>query len=498
MLPRDAHGRSRWLAFVGTREVAWGAWHVARAEDGAVEVRPVERWPVGVRVLGAVVDHGVAYVLLESLAVLDQPAGLHATWIDTGGPLSPFEGSPMALADVHDGTELASRLSRTPIAERDTGALLAAMRTASTSAATLGTALATEGADVQIAWQSLFAQRVGHLDADSAASSPLASAMLSLMRDALAAQACGADACETWTEGGRAVVRFARQGGRWVVRAIIEDAPVTRTSATGSPSRAVPATPDAEETTSLLRMRAREVRQVLGQAPLAADGGTIGVGLTDLAPDAPIVVVREGAAARVFAIDAGAVRAEAGEARWDAAFADVDGDGRTDVIVSMSGSGAGGLPLSWTQAFVAPPPSVQALSLEADLASALVLMGAPDATSAARAAASIPLRAVPRDDACRLLAAATTPTGFRRQAAPDARLLHFSAPGMPTWRPKVVSLGNLAVDDVRGVGAHCADLACDATRPYCAWSGGADSEHFWFGWRGGRLEIAGAADYDGE
>jgi hypothetical protein len=496
-LPRDARGRARWLAFAGTRDVALGAWRVARDQDGATELQPVEHWPTGVRVVGGVVEAGVAYVLLESLGVLDQPSGLRATWIDTGGLPSPFEASPMALADVREPMELASRLKRPPI-ERDTTALLTVLRTASTSTTTLASALAKEGADVHIAWQSLFTQRVGHLDAESAASSPLAGAMLAVMREALSTQACGAEACEAWTDSGRAVVRFARQDGRWVLRGIIEDAPVARLSTAASVPRAIPTVPDATETEAFLRARAREVHQVLGQAPLASTGGTIGVGLTDLAPDAPVVVVREGNAARLFAVDTGAARAEMGDAHWDAAFADVDGDGRTDVVIRMSGTGASGLPLAWTEAFIAPAPSVQASSLDVDLASAFALMDTPDVASAARAAASIPLRGVPHDEACRLLSAASTPAGFRRQASPDARLLHFDEPGMPTWRPKVVRLGKLAADDVRGLGTHCAELACSTSRPYCVWIGGTDSEHFWFGWRDGRLEIAGAADYDGE
>ena len=496
-LPRDARGRARWLAFAGTRDVAWGAWRISRSQDGTTEIEPVEHWPAGVRVIGGVVEGGVAYVLLESVAVLDQPSGLRATWIDADGVLSPFDASPMALAAVRDAEELASRVRHPPAAERDPGALLAALRTASASTAALANVLAKEGADVRIAWQSLFTQRVGHLDPAGAAS-PLAGAVLAVMREALATHACGVDACEAWTDEGRAVVRFVRQEGRWVVRAVIEDAPVTRSSAAASPPRAVAASVDATETESLLRARAREVRQVLGQAPLGSNGGTIGVGLTDLAPDAPVVAVREGAAGRVFAIDVGSIRADVGDARWEAAFADVDGDGRTDVVLRLSGTGVGGLPLSWSQAFIAPSPSVQASSLEADLPSALALLDTPDVGAAARAAASIPARGVPREDACRLLAAASTPAGFRRLAAPDAWLLHFDEPAMPTWRPKVVPLAKVTLDDLRGISAHCAELACSTTRPYCAWKGGADSEHFWFGWRDGRLEIRGAADYDGE
>ena len=478
--------------------MAWGAWRVSLAPDGTTEIEPVEHWPTGVRVVGGLMEGGVAYVLLESLGVLDQPSGLRAAWIDAKGTRSPFEASPMALSDVREMAELAARVKRPPPPERDTATLLGVLRTASASSATLAGALAKEGADVRIAWQSLFTQRVGHLDADGAASSPLSGAVLAIMRDALATQACGAESCEAWTDGGRAVVRFVRQDERWVLREIIEDAPVARSGAIASAPHAVPAAADANDTDLVLRARVREIKRLLGQAPLASSGGSIGLGLTDLAPDLPVVVVREGSAARLFVIDVGAVRSESGEPRWDAAFADVDGDGRTDVIVRMTGEGAGGLPVAWTQAFLAPPPSVQASSLEADLASALALMSSPDVGSAARTAASLPLRGVAHDDACRLLATASTPPGFRRQAAPDARLLHFDEPGMPTWRPKVVALNKLAVDDVRGLGAHCAELTCSATRPYCAWTGGADSEHFWFDWRDGRLEITGAADYDGE
>jgi hypothetical protein len=478
--------------------VAWGAWRVALAPDGTTEIEPVERWPTGVKVVGGLVDSGVTYVLLESLGVLDQPSGLRGAWIDARGARSPFEASPMALSEIREVDELASRVKRPAPVEGDTATFMGLLRSASASTATLASALAKEGADVRIAWQSLFTQRVGHLDPDGGASSPLAGAVLAILREALATQACGADSCEAWTDGGRAVVRFARQDERWVLREIVEDAPVARSAAIVSPPHAVVATADATETESLLRARARDVRRVLGQAPLASSGGTIGVALTDLAPDLPVVVVREGSAARLFVVDAGAVRTETGDARWDASFADVDGDGRTDVIVRMTGEGAGGLPVAWTQAFLAPPPSVQASSLEADLASALALMSSSDASAAARAAAALPLRGVAHDDACRLLTTANTPAGFRRQAAPEGRLLHFDEPGMPTWRPKVVPLNKLAVDDVRGIGAHCAELTCSATRPYCAWIGGADSEHFWFDWRDGRLEITGAADYDGE
>ena len=497
-LPPDAQGRERWLAFVGTPEVSWGAWRVTATADGKPEIEPTEHWPAGARVLGGMVDDGIAYVLLESLGVLDQPAGLRAVWIDGAGKPSPFEASPMALAGVRELRQLATIERAPPIATpARTAALLSTLRAATASAAGLAGALATEGIDLDVVWQSLFAQRVGHLDTRDAASSVLGDRVLAILRDTLADPACGADACEVWTSHGRAIVRFAYEGGRWVVRAVFEDAPSAMGLRSTSPSREILANAAATETEPVLRARARGVMEVLGEAPLSTTGGTIGVALTDLAPDAPVIVLREGLAVRLFGIDIGATRG-AGDARWEAAFVDADGDGRTDVVVRMSAKRADGAPLTWTEAFVAPPPSVQSAAVQADLASALAVLDAPTATAAAHAAASLPNRGVPRDEACRLLATAGTPAGFRRAAAPDARVLHFSEPGMPTWRPKVIPLTHVTPDDVRGVGAHCAELECSSGRPYCAWTGGADSQHYWFDWRGEKLEIAGAADYDGE
>ncbi|MDP9149726.1 MAG: hypothetical protein M3O36_07280, partial [Myxococcota bacterium] len=407
--------------------------------------------------------------------------------------------SPMALSDARDLGQLATREKPASGATLErTAAMLSTLHAASASTAALAGAFAAAGIDVHVIWQSLFSQPIGHLSAQSAGFSPLADRVLGIFRDTLAAPSCGADACEAWTARGRVVVRFASEGGRWIVRSVFEDAPRPRSSAGTWPPRVVEANSIGAEVRPVLLARARNVMQVIGEAPLSSTGGSIGIGLTDLAPDVPVVVLREGLAVRIFGIDTGAVRAEAGNAQWEGSFADVDGDGRTDVIVRMRAKRADGASLSWTQAFVAPPPSVQAPSIEADLASALAVLDAPTVASAAVVAAAVGNHGVSRDEACRLLATAGTPTGFRRAAAPDARVLHFSEPGMPTWRPKLVPLADVAAEDVRGIGEHCAELECAAARPYCVWNGGADSQHFWFEWRGGKLVMTGAADYDGE
>jgi hypothetical protein len=498
-LPRDAGGRDCWLAFVGTEDVAMGAWHVTIAADGSARAEPTAHWPTGVRVVASAVHGGVAYVLLESVATLDQPGGLRGVWTDRP---SEFDRSPLALANVMDLAELPARMEAlppqaTPLEHHTTG-LLGTLRAAAASPQALGRALSPRGADMQVVWQSLFARTTGHADAATLQTGDVGGRALSLVRDALGTQACGLDACEAWTDHGHAVVRLAPNESGWTIATLSEDAPAVPATPGQSPPREIEASPAADETRTVLLARAREIKQLLGEAPLTPAGGTIGVALTDAAPDAPTIAVREGAGARLFPLDVGAIRADVAEAAWDAAFADVDGDGRTDVVLRMAGSRSDGSKLSWTQVFLAPPPSVQATAAEADLATALAVMDAPDAKTAAREATALTVRPVSREEACLVLSSATTPAGFRKAAASGARLLQFQQPGRPTWRPKVVLPTKIAAGDVHDLGAHCADLRCDKTRPYCSYTVPGDSLHVWFSWNGARLEILGAADYTGE
>jgi hypothetical protein len=504
-LGHDSGGRDLWLGFVGTDEVALGAWRVTLASDGKAQVEPVARWPTGVRVLGGVERSGVAYVLMESLAVLDQPAGLRGVWTGLADRAAapPTDASPLAFDDVTEVADIAARLDSMPppaaSLERNAGTLLETLRAASASPQALVRELPKEGADLQTAWQTVFVRTVAHIGAGGGApDKEVADRALGLVRDVLGTQACGLDECEAWTDKGRSVVRFESRDGRWMIRSLIEDATVTPAAAGRTPAREVESSPDADATRALLEMRVNDVRQILGQAPLDAEGDTIGVALTDASPDSPSLALREGLAGRVFGLDVGPVRAHVQDATWDASFADVDGDGRTDVALHMRGSRADGTPLAWTQVFLAPPPSVQSSSVEPDLASAFAVMDAPDARSAARIAASLPARAVTREEACKVLASATTLAGFHRAATPTARLLLFQEPGRPTWRPKVVPLAKIAAGDVHGFAAHCAEMTCDRTRPYCSYSVPGDSLHVWFAWTGGRLAIEGVADYSGE
>jgi hypothetical protein len=358
-LPLGAEQHERWLAVVGTSGQALGAFRVARGPDGTYAGEPVADWPTAVRVVGGIRAGGVTYVLLETLAALDQPGGLRGVWIDGGARRSPFETSPLALAGVRDVDDLAARVKQPAMlgsAERNAVSLVATLRAAAASPGALARALATDGVDVGNVWQSMFVQPMGHLDGQGAAPSALTDRVLAAVRSALETQACGVDACEAWTDSGHAVVRFVVQGGRWVIRWVLEDAPLPQaTPAASAPRVTLEPAADPQATTELLRARAREIIRVVGEAPLTGAGGTIGVGLTDLAPDAPVIAVREGAASRTFVVDQVAARKPWSDERWDAAFADVDGDGRTDVVLRMQGT-RGGSAAAWTQVFLAPSP----------------------------------------------------------------------------------------------------------------------------------------------
>jgi hypothetical protein len=327
--------------------------------------------------------------------------------------------------------------------------------------------------------------------------------MLDVLREAIADETCGSDWCEAWTSRGHALVLFGVEAGRWVVRALMEDAPGAGARAGGAP-RAMTAARAPSVIEPVVRERTRSIEAIVGEAPLRADGsataGTIGVAVTDLEFAGPSIAVVDGAYARIFPLSSmSLVRGEVPDARYEARFADVDGDGRTDVVLRMSGRASEGTPIAFTQVFAAPPPSTQSARLTPEMGSALAVLDAPSVDAAVQAALAVATRGTTRDEACRLLGSATSVAGFRRVATADARVLAFEEPRMPTWRAKVKPLAKLAAEDVRGMSAHCAELECSATRPYCTYAEGPYSEHYWFAWDAqGQMHIAGAALYAGE
>jgi hypothetical protein len=495
-IPAGGKSPERWLAFLGDTEAATAAWYVAPG-DPHHPLTPVDRWPVGVRVLGGAVRDGTPYLLIETVGVLDQPAGLRAVWTD-GEPRPSLDG-------VVDVTELQSRVAalspRAPASDTvssplgDERPVVRALKAAARSDTALARALAPEGARVELVWQRLFRREVERVDAASYPSSPRAKDLLEIARGAAEDEACRGDVCTTETPTGSASVVMALRGGSYVVEGFRLDAPPPP-AAIGAP-KAVQTSTDGGVTASVLRQHARVTRAVLGEAPLrssAPGGDTIGVGVADVECDGPVVVIREAGAPRVFPLSAMCmVGATLTDARFEARFADVDGDGRTDAVVRVAGrsNADAAVETSFSEVYLAPPPTVQKDEIGPDHGAELALSGARSVDDAVNAALSVAPRGTTTAEACKVLAGTSQLGNFRRAATADVRVLFFSDPELPTYDARIIPERALEADDVRGSGIDCADLACSATRPFCT-SGGGES-YYWFAWIAGKMRLAGAA-----
>jgi hypothetical protein len=503
-IPAAGKYADRWLVFVGSPEVARAAWVLSPGADKD-ELAPVEGWPAGVKVIGGYVRQSVVYLVLETVALLDQPAGLRAVWFDGFGNASPFTFAPAsAFAGVRDVADLAKRVDAgpQPTQKPQEGALMAALRVASTSEAMLGKALDVRGADIVEAWQDTFLRRIEHVDPSRVAASPRAQELLAIVREAIKNDHCDGDVCETPMADdhtAHASIQFAEEESashRWAIRAFeLERAPPV--IATSAPPRIVPPSAKTDATEAVLREHVRTVKQVLGEAPLGARG-TIGVAVTDYESNGPTMVIRDGDYARVFPLSSMSfVGANATDLRYEARFADVDGDGRTDVVLRATGMATDGTPLAIAQTFLAPPASVQAADALVDHGSELAMAGATSVDAAAQAAVSVATRGVPLADACKLLASASTLAAFKRIATADVRVLTFEEPTMPTYRARIVTESRVRAEDVRDVGKHCKELECAPSRPYCVYVDGPYSEYYWFSWDKSAMRLAGVAFYSG-
>jgi hypothetical protein len=493
-IPAAGKTPERWLVFLGTPDVATSAWYVTPG-DPKNELAPVDRWPAGARVVGSVVRDGRAFVLLESVALLDQPAGLRGVWVDGNG--DPFAGV-RELPELERRVDALQSAPATPSA--DAADRIAALRAAGQSDAALARALAGDGAELVEVWQSTFLRGTGRVDASSLSASPRAQELVRIVRDAAEDDRCHGEVCETEMPAGTAKVVLAAQGGHYVIRAFRIDA-LPPPSVFGTP-RAVAASATTTSTEQVLTSQVRTAREIVGEAPLYPSGksdlATLGVAVTDRECNGPAVVLHDGPFARVFPLSSLCmVAARLSPPRLEARFADVDGDGRTDAIVRLSGRDAADASsdTSLIQVFLAPGATVQADEMTADHATELALLSVPTIDDAVKAVLAVPTHGTTTKDACRVLAGTSSLPAFRRASSTDVRVLFFDEPSMPTYRARVVPERNLVPDDVKLSGKECGDLECNPSRPVCASDD--DDAFYWFTWMGGQLRLAGAAFYSG-
>src|SRR5689334_16496110 len=71
-IPADGDLPEQWIVFLGSPTVARAVWRVRRDAPDA----PLRGWPDGVRVVAHRLANDVVHVIVETVAVLAQPAGL--------------------------------------------------------------------------------------------------------------------------------------------------------------------------------------------------------------------------------------------------------------------------------------------------------------------------------------------------------------------------------------------------------------------------------------
>ena len=503
MLLAASSGRpERWVVFLGSPDVARAAWVVT--PGAAVRaVVPVDKWPEGVKVLGATVRGNMVYVLVQTVETMDQPKDVKSVWtIDASYATAGTLDDDWRFVGADSVDDIQKRLSMPPpsagLRHED---MINALKGAGASIAAVGKAFPEAGADYYYVWQEAITQKGPHLDYKTVARSPLRGKIMRLVNDAALQERCESQICWAYGELGELLggVAMAQDGGSVVIQGFVEAMP-SRTAKTGTPTQPSDAqnvaTDGPNTRQALLEQMTEAPAQIYGEAPLG-NGGTIGVAQSKDPDHHVIVVVREGNFTRIYH-DTSAVRG--GLVPQEVHFADVDGDGRNDVIVHSAGKWNAGIQtVNYYRALIAPH-SLQTFTLEGDVAAEMAMAGADSMKTAVDAALKVTPKGVRLGDACRDLNGAWTLDGFRRAAVDDAKILTFDEPGWPlphgTLKRGVVTL---RPDDVKQVGRMCRKMTCDPSRPVCTYmEPGAYSEYYWFTFNGDFPRLAGAAFYNGQ
>lgn len=220
--------------------------------------------------------------------------------------------------------------------------------------------------------------------------------------------------------------------------------------------------------------------QYLGAAPY--EDGVIGVALID---DMPNVVIET---PRWSAIFQAAMFRPADSGKLAVRFADVDGDGRADVVLQQSGEEP------MRGALLSPRSLLDAPTF--DEASALSLFRAADLDDLNKVLESSPTGPITKAEACSVVTKVKSAAAFNSVATSDAVILSFHEPHQPTRSPVLQPAAKVSFTGL-AVPSHCDTLVCRSTRAYCAAEDGPGSEHYWFRRVDGKLRIAGIAFYTG-
>jgi hypothetical protein len=194
-------------------------------------------------------------------------------------------------------------------------------------------------------------------------------------------------------------------------------------------------TAEAAELASRSVKELGEEQHVVIGAPLG-NGGAVGVTREGN------LIVRDGDSSKMYSlyaqgpIDPAAVR-----------FADLDGDGRTDVAVSAT--------------------ELSLSSGEVDQIGELAAWHARTADEAVARALALPRDPVTPAEACAVLGKIQGAADLKAVSAPGAELVSFEEPDRPSWNAQPVTK-DAWKELQQDIGSDClTETSCDATRPGC-------------------------------
>lgn len=488
-----AAGDGRFVVFVETPLRASMALLVSAARDGGAPAVEDLGLPTASRVVLATTWRGKVYVVVESIAALDQPGGLRVVQSLLLGEREQDYSllQRTRLAEATDEEDLRKRLQalgpapKEPPYATDQDMVLALRNLRRPSE--LAAMLSSEGVDVGVSYAASFLQRTVHLGSASLT----AAAMKPLVLVGISVSSCSAAYCSSSDDdGGPVAIHFTRPKGGRATLIDVETSPPAVPIA--SPSAPSPVATSAD-TTALAQAckRLGKTGRMLASAPLRSDGsGVIGVVARDDGGEARLdMVFVDGAWEEALEMDLGLID----PATAKVGFVESDGDGRADVVVfgeasyMKKRSKAARLYLSPRD--VGSPGRMA----QAERSALFALRGTTSLEAALAAAITLPTGAIPKTEACPIVLALGDKRTAPAALAPGAKTYAYNEPTQPE-----VSLHKVGLDGVAtGYPPTCSDLRCDARRPFCTYADPPSIDWFWLARDKGRLLSTAVVRYDG-
>lgn len=400
--------------------------------------------------------------LVESLAALDQPAGVKGVLLS--GEPSTLEREVVALAYEKASADSASGI-RAAVSATPKELLLEFIRGVK-GTSQVKAALADDGAQFYGLTQGTFLVRDQRVTKATAMEDDLAT-IERLLRLAETTARCLGTVCAAVDEEG--VDRGA----------IVLDGPLSALRIAGvfdldqrpnAPATTKAAVVAASKDTSSTARAVADVEHavILGEAPLSSSGGTHGIvrieaetgtQTLEVVVDGPLTLVLP-----LFYFDITGLEPELPV--LDVRFLDADGDGRTEVLLRRTSSPYPGEGSATMIGLVRAPTSLRgAMPSEPELDPTFDpwMVRAKSADAAVAAVLAAQPMAIQPADACAILEQLGTPQGVSRYASPDAIFLSFQEPGLPSFAAarRISPLSKASPSDRTAYFTPCEWLRCE-------------------------------------